>query len=185
MKIWYNYIEARREGVYYMIDYREIERKAEDIREKYHLSKNNVKLYEFLETLNIDAFKVPALSYKGEEILGAIKSKNNKVAIIVNSKASTTMQRKIIAHELGHYFLHIDKENEYTEFCGFGEHTEKKELEAEYFSDCLLMNSEFIKEKYKEIRKIGFTKETTIDLLAKLFSVRSIDVARRVKQLNL
>lgn len=174
-----------REGVLVGMDYNYIEQKVEQIREKYNLDKNNVKLYEFLETLNIDAFKVKGLSYKGREILGAIKSKDNKVAIIINSKKSIKMQRKTIAHELGHYFLHIDKSKEYTEFCGFSVDKDAKEMEAEYFSDCLLMNGTSIREKYKEIRNIGFSEQTTVDLLAKLFSVRNIDIIRRLKQLNL
>ena len=74
-----------------MINYDYVERKVDEIRDSYNLGKISIKLYDFLEMLNIDAFKIEGLAYRGQEILGAIKSKDNKVAIIINSKTSVKM----------------------------------------------------------------------------------------------
>lgn len=108
----------------------------------------------------------------------------------VNSKLSLPWKRFVIAHEIGHYFLHyIDNAAKYNGMYAHRENAKGKgheEQEADYFAACLLMPKELFSEKYTELNKDGKLSNSELSvLLAKEFIVTPIMAGRRIEELEL
>lgn len=82
-----------------------------------------------------------------KEVSGAIRYNNGAYEILVNENDVDARKRFTVAHELGHYFLHLDmlKESDVhidilyrTELKNVAER--EREKEADYFAGALLMN---------------------------------------------
>lgn len=106
----------------------------------------------------------------------------------VNSKKDIAWKRFIIAHELGHYILHYDKNRSKDGLYAHREHVKGKdegENEADFFAANLLMPRKQFTEEYCKLDVHGADADMVIALLAKNFKVTSEMVARRIQELGL
>jgi len=111
----------------------------------------------------------------GNEIAGLIylDAKKDIRAIFVNEKDPFPRQRFTVAHELGHFFLHLtDKEDGV--FVSFRSLKSPQETEANKFASDLLMPAALLKEEHKK----AFI--ATAEYFAELF-----EVSRKAMQIRL
>lgn len=105
----------------------------------------------------------------------------------VNASKELAWKRFIIAHEIGHYILHYNKEKD----NGMYAHREHKkgkneiENEADFFAANLLMPREKFIDKYKELKQKKLSTDEMILLLADKFAVTLPMTRRRFKELEL
>jgi len=132
-----------------------------------------------------------------EKISGLLVVENKRGAVSYNAAHAQVRQRFTIAHEIGHYILHvlpkptlsrlfIDRYVAYRshEETSNGDTNEREEIEANVFGAALLMPAELVRE---EIRRKGFDldDEEDIDALAKRFSVSPSAMSYRLVNLGL
>ncbi len=116
-----------------------------------------------------------------DEILG---QKTDKL-IGVNASRELETKRFIIAHEIGHYKLHYNREN------GMYAHREnkkgkgEKENDVDYFAATLLMPKERFINRFNELKEKKLSKEELITLMSDKFCVTKDAVSRRFKELHL
>lgn len=123
------------------------------------------------------------------EMSGVLTKREGKWAIIVNKNDSRTRQLFTIAHELGHYFLHKDDQEEFVDGGFFGRVETTKfrlnELEANEFAGCLIMPRVKIESEIgrpnKPSKTLGYEK---IYLLADKFGVSTTAMSTRLKNLD-
>lgn len=105
----------------------------------------------------------------------------------VNASKELAWKRFIIAHEIGHYILHYNKEKD----NGMYAHREHKkgkneiENEADFFAANLLMPRKKFMDKYKELKQKNLSTDEMILLLADKFTVTLPMTRRRFKELEL
>lgn len=105
----------------------------------------------------------------------------------VNASKELAWKRFIIAHEIGHYMLHYDKEKD----NGMYAHREHKkgkneiENEADFFAANLLMPRKKFIDKYKELKEKDLSIDEMILLLANKFTVTQLMTKRRFEELGL
>lgn len=118
-----------------------------------------------------------------EELLGI---KTDKL-IGVNSKQPLEWKRFIIAHELGHYFLHYLNSSKTGMFAHRDHRKGKnnKENDADYFAAALLMPRKKFSERYKELEEKKLSEDDIIFLLAEKFQVTPNMARRRIGELEL
>ncbi len=126
----------------------------------------------------IDFSEVEALA--GKKISGAIqKAPDGKCIILVNEKDIETRARFTIAHELGHYYLHMDDSADGKVITSFRMDQSPIETQANQFAAELLMPESLIKEEYaKMIIPVS-------DSLAKIFNVSKQAMRVRLDSLEL
>lgn len=113
-----------------------------------------------------------------DEILG------QKTDKLIGVRADQTKEWKyfIIAHEIGHYVLHYDKEK-YRGMYAHREHkTGKNEIEneADYFAANLLMPEERFRQHYEGLKEVGLSFDEMVLVLAKRFCVTERMTLRRL-----
>lgn len=135
----------------------EIEQMVKKIRDQYNIS--NEYPLQVVKFANKLGFRVFTAEFNDPNIYGAISIKENQKIIYVNIKDSLIAQRYIVAHELAHYFLHMqaendnkDKINEIIDMYYSLEYNDY-EAEADMFAEALLMDKDKITTKYKDISK--------------------------------
>lgn len=130
---------------------------------------------------NEDGFIV--IKEGADNILGI---KTDKL-IGVNAKKDLAWKRFIIAHEIGHYVLHYDREKD----SGMYAHREHKkgkselENEADFFAVNLLMPRDKFMNKYTELKDKDLSNEDMVVLLASKFMVTQPMVKRRLEELEI
>lgn len=120
-----------------------------------------------------------------------IKEDDGKWTIIVNQDDSQTRKLFTIAHELGHYFLHKEKQNEFIEsqfvqnVWARSETTKREdiEVEANEFAANLIMPKSKIDETLSRLPDRKIDQSLVVDLAAK-FGVSSVAMLTRLKNLN-
>lgn len=135
----------------------------------------------------------------GENISGVLVIQDGEATIGYNKNEHRVRNRFTIAHELGHFILHKNKDlfvdkgfkvmfrgsvsNENT-YSVTNENTYREEIEANEFAASLLMPETLLRE---EIRKLDldFTDEASIKLLAKKFDVSTMAMSFRISNLGL
>jgi Zn-dependent peptidase ImmA (M78 family) len=149
-----------------MIDKKQIENVARKVLESTKLSKIPVDPIEIANNLNI---KVQNAVFNDESLSGMIAKREDNTIILVNLNDSPFRKRFTIAHELGHYIMHIKETGEFVDhdidlFRGEEQLTSeysnarKEEIEANIFASALLMDEEQVKkewESYKDISKLA------------------------------
>lgn len=122
-----------------------------------------------------------------DENKGNILGIDTNKLIGVNASKELAWKRFIIAHEIGHYVLHYDKEKD----NGMYAHREHKkgkneiENEADFFAANLLMPRKKFKNKYNELKKKDLSTDEIILLLADKFTVTQLMTKRRFEELGL
>ena len=115
-----------------------------------------------------------------KKISGAIqKSPDGRVTILVNEKDIETRARFTIAHELGHYYLHMDDCDAGKLITSFRMDQSPTETQANQFAAELLMPEELLKEEYRKMII------PVSDSLAKIFNVSKQAMKVRLDSLEL
>lgn len=154
---------------------------ARKILEKYELYYLPIDVEQLCDFLGI---KVQYVDFSviegkvGKEISGAIQKQGNTYTILVNGDESDVRARFTIAHELGHYFLHI-KDDTRQIVTSFRRDQSPQETAANKFAAELLMPKNLIKEEYaKMVIPVS-------DTLAKKFEVSKPAMRIRLDSLGL
>ena len=103
----------------------------------------------------------------------------------VNNQLSIEEKRFLIAHELGHYFLHY-KEN--MPLYAHRDHAKGKdgnENDADYFSAILLMPKDRFTKAYREVDEKENSQYNIYTKLVEIFGTPLESVIRRIEELNL
>lgn len=118
-----------------------------------------------------------------DDILGIHTDK----LIGVNASKGLEWKRFTIAHEIGHFILHYDRDAD-NGIYAHREHIKGKneaENEADFFAANLLMPREKFMNKYRELKDKGLSYDEMIVLLANKFVVTQPTTIRRFKELGL
>lgn len=107
-----------------------------------------------------------------------VDKKTKRKMIFVNDKDIEPRRNFTIAHELGHYFLHIpdDDNGVIISFRGL---KNEREREADIFASELLMPKNLVKEEYD---KLPFP---TVSYLASLFNVSKMAMEIKLQEMEL
>jgi Zn-dependent peptidase ImmA (M78 family) len=138
-----------------------------------------------LALANRQGIQVHNAKFSDEGLSGMVAKRGENVTILVNQSDAPFRKRFTIAHELGHYFLHLLGNGEFvdtqvdlfrdTESDG----TERRnaEVQANQFAAALLMPEELVRSVFKETKNV--------DSLARLFNVSEEAMAIRLGRLGL
>ncbi|HTK20784.1 MAG TPA: ImmA/IrrE family metallo-endopeptidase [Mucilaginibacter sp.] len=132
----------------------------------------------------------------GDEVSGVLLVEEHRGTIGFNVEHPKVRQRFTIAHELGHFILHVnkDKSNEMfvdKDFIIKWRYTKvytptefKQEQEANAFAAALLMPRDFLIKEMSKDKYIGYAETKLIDELAKVFDVSAAAMTYRFADLN-
>lgn len=112
---------------------------------------------------------------------------SNKL-ILLNSEYDVKHQRFVVAHELGHYYLHRDecKNKKNPVFAQIEDDEIGIEAEACRFAAMILMDEKIFSSAYKELKNNSENREIEIIRnLSAQFEVPQMAVKRRIAELNL
>ena len=165
----------------------EIESKARAVLERLHLTTIPVNPLRIAEREEISAIMT---TFDDPNMVGMIVRRGDEVAIVVSKDDPPLRRRLAIAHDLGHYFLHLDRDGD-DQFLdrevdlfrnslrledGFTAER-RREVEANLFAASLLMPEDDVRRYWKERR--------SIEELAEIFSVSTTEMGSRVASLDL
>lgn len=132
----------------------------------------------------------------GDGVSGTLVVENSKGFIGYNPHESKTRQRFTMAHELGHYLLHLKNPNSPKIFVDMSfivkyrgsknyTHAEwQQEQEANAFAAALLMPLKFIKNELEKKENQKFGEVELIENLAKTFNVSVPAMTFRLNNIN-
>lgn len=154
---------------------------AREILQKYKLKSFPIDVEGLCKSLGIEIQYVDFSAIEGKvgkEISGAIQKRDGTYTILVNEDESDVRARFTIAHELGHYFLHV-KDDPRQIVTSFRRDRSSRETEANKFAAELLMPRELIEKEYlKMVIPVS-------DTLAKKFQVSKPAMRVRLDSLKL
>lgn len=164
----------------------EIEKKAQEILRDHNLLQFPVDPLKVARALNI---KVMNAKFSDPNISGVISKRGNEVSILLDYDDIPARKRFSIAHEIGHYVLHmndaddyeiIDNEDNYRttahDLDGW-DNKRRMEWEANTFAAALLMDEGLVRKEWE--------LEKNIKILAWKFQVSESAIAVRLSSLNL
>lgn len=163
---------------------------AHEILESYNINSIPVNPLHIAKKLGIKVYSQSFITYNGDKVSGAIsKSSNNDVRIIINEADSYKRKRFTIAHELGHFFMHMNNEEEYERVdmlkaTGYNTRNQE-EIEANNFAAALLMDKYMIYENFDVVKNFKLSTTKTIEYLADQFEVSRQDMEYRLINLGL
>ena len=115
---------------------------------------------------------------KNEQGFIAIDNENKIKAIGLNESCGGDMKRFVLAHELGHFFLHAGDSAVYLRVEK--ENKEDIEQEADLFAACLLMPKEVFKKRYERLKNEKYSDNVIASSLALSFKVPYESARRRI-----
>lgn len=159
-------------------------RKVRQIREEYGLIGTAVDPTVIAEENGIKILERRNLTINGEPVSGAIIKKDNNITIYINEGDKKERKRFTLAHEIAHYYLHLDKDKQIVDLkrSTFRDVTED---EADEFAGCLLMDENHVRERYSMARSIGLNNEGIVSVLSKIFLVSNAAMYTRLKNLGM
>lgn len=188
LSLWYHKRKVRKcnetvimkEGLYM----ERIITKASDLLEKYEMAIAPPIDLEVIckgENISIYAIDLSELEKKHERtVSGVLLVKEQEKTIVVNKNDVPERQRFTVAHELGHYFLHFDKNSsEENVLISFRGERNKEEYQADMFAAELLMPEELLRTRYEDLAV------PYVSTLAKQFNVSSAAMRYRLDTLNM
>ncbi len=136
---------------------------------------------------NKAGLKVYNAKFGNDKVHGLVATRDGNAKVYVNADDPPSRKRFTIAHELGHFILHLtDREGEYIDDSDNfrvpvepdAEWTPERrhEWEANVFAAALLMDSDLVRQKWREIRHI--------DGMASWFQVSPTAMAIRLQSLG-
>ena len=134
-------------------------------------------------------------NFKKVKVTGSISVQNGEPYIWVNPMKNTTRERRrfALAHELGHFMLHIAPLDDFNSFQEIedqnisfnrNDNWDYKEMEANNFAAQLLMPAKLVEEQVQLLIEKAPTKEDMITQLAKHFTVSVQAMEYRLKRLG-
>lgn len=157
----------------------QIEQKAREVLVDVENEKGEIELPINLgKILEKNAISLKMGQFAENDILGAY-DKNSKT-ILVSKDDQYSRKAFTVAHELGHYFLHKDKENEIfyrKDIINPDFSSDSKEQEANWFAASLLMPKESVINYWNKFQDV--------DIMIKLFAVSRSAMLYRLENLNL
>lgn len=129
-----------------------------------------------------------------EKVSGLLVVENKRGAICYNSTHVAVRQRFTVAHEIGHYLLHIPKSMQSRLFIDRyvayrrddedGDTNDHEEVEANAFAAALLMPSSLVREDIKR-QDLDLDDEDDLCTLAKRFNVSGSSMSFRLAKIGL
>lgn len=158
---------------------KKIESITENILASQNIKESPVPVELIANQNNIQISRAP-----NKDFSGLLIRKEDKSLIGVNNNESPKRQRFTIAHELGHYFLHPNK-NAFVDYRDNQKNIKRgiKEIQANIFAAALLMPKTFLEKDYKEISKKGLFEEDDLKFLADKYQVS--EDAMKIRLINL
>ena len=163
---------------------------AKKIQEEFNKNKIDVDVFSIAKKLGVD---IVELDFNDDEISGLIKrlGKNGKPVIAINKDHPENRKRFTIAHELGHYILHVNKLihiDEKSEVVYFRdsqscEASKIKEIQANQFAAELLMPEKIVKRDIQERIRNGESLDELTEKLAKIYKVSVESMGIRIGKL--
>lgn len=158
--------------------------KVSDIKSKYHISGAHVDPIKIAIQNNIKVVERANLMVGDKAVSGALIKKDDEITIYVEAKENSRRKRFTIAHELGHYFLHLDNQKRFVDLTRNNAKS-LHELQADEFAGCLLMDEDEVRNRFEKAKSIGVDNKTTIDILASIFLVSHSAMYIRLKKMGL
>lgn len=166
-------------------DKNNIEKQTGELLERHGLKSYPLQVVELANRMNIDVYQ----QFFDDNISGFIEQTGNSAIIHVNKLHSPNRKRFTIAHEIGHFVLHLlgnnndndafDTEELVHERVLFRDNAEnEREQQANLFAASLLMNKDLLNQA---IEKNGIR----IGLLSELFEVSTTAMRFRLMNLDL
>jgi Zn-dependent peptidase ImmA (M78 family) len=157
-----------------------IEEKAEEILEFAKVTKVPVDVSHMSKRLEIVVKYAPSAEFSG-----LLYRKDGKAFMAINNKDPEVRQRFTIAHELGHFFLHPQKDT-FVEFRDNGTtHSPRslKEIQANQFAAALLMPRKNLLKDIISYQDTGIT-DKVIQALAERYQVSEESMNYRLRNLS-
>ncbi|SRR6266513_130750 len=157
-----------------------IESVAEQLLANFYIKEIPTPIEEVARHLGIRISRAPS-----SEFSGLLIRKDGRALIGVNSSEAPVRQRFTIAHELGHFILHPQKDA----FVDFrkerheGETKPPRERHADMFAAALLMPRKQLLKDFRRLAKDGYTDQITV-ALAKQYAVSEDAMRFRLINLN-
>jgi Zn-dependent peptidase ImmA (M78 family) len=156
-----------------------IETSAEQLLEKLGALRVPVPVEDLAALLSIRISRAPSADFSG-----LLLRKDGHALIGVNSSEAPVRQRFTIAHELGHFVLHPQKDT-FVDFRNGNKDSAtdlRREREADMFAAALLMPRRVLAKDFRRAAKNGVSNEVT-SALAKQYAVSND--AMRIRLMNL
>lgn len=156
-----------------------IESAAEQLLAQLGVREIPVPIEEIARSLQMRVSRAPSRDFSGLLI-----RKDGRALIGINSREAPVRQRFTIAHEIGHFVLHPQKDAfvDYRRERGEGETRPPRERHADMFAAALLMPRKQLLKDFRRLAKDGYTDQITA-ALAKQYAVS--EDAMRFRLLNL
>jgi len=154
---------------------------ARRILKKYKLNSLPIDVEKLCDSLGIEIQYVDFSEIEGrigKEISGTLQKHGKTYTILVNEDESDVRARFTIAHELGHYFLHV-KDDPRQIVTSFRRDRSTKETMANKFAAELLMPKALVEEEYSKM------VIPVSDTLAKKFGVSKLAIRVRLDSLGM
>lgn len=158
-----------------------IEIKAEETLNDLNIKGTPVPIEEVATRLNLKISRAPSKDFSGLLI-----RKDGHALIGVNSSEAPVRQRFTIAHEIGHFVLHPQKDTfvDYRNGHEKGEPKSPKESQADMFAAALLMPRKNIIKDFNSIVR-GLSDDEVRAILARRYDVSEDAMRYRLKNLGL
>ena len=156
-----------------------IEERVEEILSKYNGGNVPINVLEIAKKGNVLVKYAPSTKFSG-----LLYRKDDTAFMAISSSESNVRQRFTIAHELGHFFLHPQKDT-FVEFRDNEKNIARgiKEIQANQFAAALLMPRKFLGKDVQNFKETGITKSVT-EFLAKKYHVSEEAMTFRLLNLN-
>lgn len=164
----------------------EIEKRAREVLRRHGLETLPV---DPVVLANREGIKLYNARFSEEELVGMIARRGGDVTLLVKQSDPPARKRFTIAHELGHYFLHLNGQdgqfvdgeaNLFRRTPAPAEETtpqRRQEIQANLFAAALLMPEELVRQQWPLLR--------SVEEMAKLFNVSVPAMGFRIDQLGL
>ena len=156
-----------------------IEEKAEKVLSQYRAGDVPINVLEMAKKAGVLIKYAPSNKFSG-----LLYRKDDIAFMAISSSESNVRQRFTIAHELGHFFLHPQKDT-FVEFRDNGTAKPRtfKEIQANQFAAALLMPRKNLLKDIENYRETGIT-DTVIHSLAEKYQVSEESMNYRLRNLN-
>ena len=156
--------------------------KVNELRKKYSLNTIPVDLNKVTSKENFDVIEMDFSEFENKvnrQISGILYISGETKQILVNMRDNDRRRNFTVAHELGHYYLHYDKNKEDEVFVSFRGDSNPREAEANRFAAELLIPSEKLRKEHE------LTLFPTISDFASKFNVSIQAMRIKLNQMGL
>jgi Zn-dependent peptidase ImmA (M78 family) len=167
----------------------QIEQQAADILKESRAFRVPISLELVVDHLKLRA----TASDLEDDISGLLVVERNRGAIGYNSSHASVRQRFTIAHEIGHYALHVkngdsrlflDRYVVYRRDDQSSQGNDREEIEANAFAAALLMPAKLVRDELRKLN-LDLDDEDDLNILAKRFKVSPAAITFRLGNLGL